>query len=130
MEHNLKIIDSKNTYFDTFIKVLDEPHGVTISIKWLDENEIVETDTFPFVCLCKLRTMLEKRNLKLCCKGNRIDVYPSGRMLVGFNAYILKKGIQASSDDIVNIFEPEDNINLFCTVAEQENYYNLWLNSL
>tara|TARA_Y100000768_G_scaffold377934_1_gene351748 strand:+ start:259 stop:501 length:243 start_codon:yes stop_codon:yes gene_type:complete len=80
--------------------------------------------------LCKVRKALETKGLKICCKGSRKDVYPFGRMLVGFNAYLLRKGERATNNDILNIFEDEDDFSTLSTVAEQENYYEEWFVSL
>ena len=130
MEYSVKVIDSDLRVFEAHIKIIDESDGVTIILKCLDGFEMCEKDTFPFVCFCKIRVILEAKGLKLCCKGSRKDVYPSGRMLVGFNAYLLRKGKQASSTDILNIFEDETDFLSLSTVADQENYYREWLVSL
>lgn len=43
---------------------------------------------------------------------------------------MLTMGKQASRTEIVNIFEPESNIEAIGTVEEQNKYYKDWLNSL
>ena len=86
------------------------------------------TNTFPFDALVDIRLKLEEENKRICCKGSRIDVFPSGQMLVGFLASYLEMGQQMTK--FVNILDSEEDINLLSTVKEQEEYYDKWLDSL
>tara|TARA_Y100000768_G_scaffold377934_1_gene351747 strand:+ start:113 stop:271 length:159 start_codon:yes stop_codon:yes gene_type:complete len=51
MEYRLKVIDSDLISFDASLKVIDGPDGVTIVFNIVDGFEVVEKDTFPFVCV-------------------------------------------------------------------------------
>ncbi|TKI62029.1 hypothetical protein FC756_19370 [Lysinibacillus mangiferihumi] len=66
------------------------------------------------------------------CNGAALNVYPSQMQLSmgpGRLAYKLKFGKPATTEDIVDIFEFEDDLK-FVTVEEQFSYYKRWLKSL
>lgn len=130
MTYNIEVFDeNSSSLIPAELFVEDTSNGVVLKLA-IGNKSYNANDTFPFVALCKIREDLEQERKKICCKGNRIDVHPSGRMLVGFNAYKLVLGNQALDKDIVNIFSPETNLSLLGTVEEQKSKYNEWLNSL
>jgi hypothetical protein len=130
-KYKLNIIDKRNNILKAFLEVLDESDGVTLTLRIKESNVILEEkNTFPFVALCELRKKIEKEGRKICCKGSRLDVYPSGRMLVGFNAYKLKLGSPTQNEDIVGLFEEEELYDKIATVEDQETYFNNWLSSI
>ena len=130
MTHNLEVFDERSSSsVPAELIVEDTSNGVVLQLNICNKSYNA-SDTFPFVALCKIRKELEQEGKKICCKGNRIDVHPSGRMLVGFNAYKLAIGNQVSDKDIINIFSPETDLSLLGTVEEQKSKYNDWLNSL
>jgi len=124
-----KICNLNGEFNNAIIEIIDNKHEVEISLLF-DQTRIRESDTFPFIALQRLNKYLEDKNMKLMVKGCRRDVHPSGAFLIGFNAYMLTMGKQASRTEIVNIFEPESNIEAIGTVEEQNKYYKDWLNSL
>jgi len=78
-----------------------------------------------------LRVQGEARGLRLCCNGARVDAHPSAMAISmggGGKVYLLKKGRKVKRRDLVDIFgsAPEDKIG---TVAEQDQFYNDWLES-
>jgi hypothetical protein len=88
-------------------------------------------DVYPFVALQKMRLELGKRNALLMCKGARTDVYPSGGQMSGVGALQLVMGRRAKTpDDVVNIFDPEDDVSKLGTVDEQKAYYSQWVESI
>lgn len=85
----------------------------------------------PFVVLQRLREILEKDNVLLLCKGNRLDVHPSGGLLTGIGALKLQIGRRVDiTTDIVKIFDPEIETLMLATVDKQNDYYDEWLNSI
>lgn len=85
-----------------------------------------------FEALLKLRLRLEEAELLLLCNLARRDAYPSQMMLqtvLGRKIYVLKHGMPARREDIVDIFGealPEQ----VGTVQEQQEYHERWINSL
>ncbi|SFU46455.1 hypothetical protein SAMN05428951_101841 [Pseudomonas sp. OV546] len=66
------------------------------------------------------------------CKGAKINVTPSrmaSQMSAGLVAYELTLGKQATFDDIVHLFDYEEN-NLTNNPQEQVDFYKKWLASL
>lgn len=62
------------------------------------------------------------------CKGAKINVHPSSmssQMSLGVKAYELTLGKRASLDDIVNIFDYEEN-NLTNNPDVQEEFFLRW----
>lgn len=129
MKYNIQILVGQKNLIDALLEVKDEPHGVTLTLKWGQNSLIQKENTFPFICLKEVRLELERSDIKLCVKGSRRDVHPSGGMLAGFGAYLLKMGERASDKDIIRIFDIEHNTEYLSTVEEQELYYKEWLQS-
>ncbi|ROM68623.1 hypothetical protein BK653_15780 [Pseudomonas brassicacearum] len=71
-------------------------------------------------------------DVKFLCKGAKINVHPSrmsSQMSGGVVAYEVRWGEPADDNDIVNIFDYEDQ-NLTNDIDEQADYYERWMNSL
>ncbi|MBQ6946055.1 MAG: hypothetical protein IJN43_17300 [Ruminococcus sp.] len=86
-----------------------------------------------FNAMVKIRRQLETVHQQLMCKGARRDVYPSPmqmRMGECREAYMLSMGKPARLNQIVNIFDVENEISICTTVDEQERYYAEWVQSL
>ena len=129
-KYDLKVFKVEN--HDTepaLLIVFDSSVGVDLTLI-VAQNVYSASDTFPFVALQKIRRVLEESGELLCCAGGRIDVHPSGRMLVGFNAYKLIKGQPVKKGSVVSIFKVEDDILALGTVQEQDDFYAEWLESL
>jgi hypothetical protein len=85
-----------------------------------------------FECLTLLRQDLETEGWYILCAGARIDVYPSRMardMGGGRKAYVMRLGVPAKSDDLVDTFATAQ-IEQVGTVEEQLAYYERWLKSL
>ncbi|MCM3006317.1 hypothetical protein [Priestia koreensis] len=85
-----------------------------------------------FGALEQLRQYLEEKHIQILCNGAALNVYPSPMILsmgTGRLAYRLMNGKQAKAEEIVDIFDCDDNYN-FVRIAEQRNFYKDWLNSL
>ena len=86
-----------------------------------------------FRCLCELRSDYEKRSIKICCAGARINAFPSrmSRQMGGARkVYLLEMGKQTSNEGIVDIFNEIKEIDMIATPNQQQEYYKKWLKSL
>ncbi|WP_080344040.1 hypothetical protein [Pseudomonas syringae] len=83
-----------------------------------------------FSCFIKLRQELPE--IKFLCKGAKRNVHPSrmsSQMSAGLMAYELELGKQARRENLVNIFDHEEE-NLTNEPTMQSEYFKNWLNSL
>ena len=103
--------------------VIYNTHGINknATIELIENEDLVETifksndlilkksNENYFDALIEIRKELEKRNIKLLCKGCARNVYPSGMILsmgMGRQAYTLVIGEQAKIDSLVDVFAP------------------------
>lgn len=83
-----------------------------------------------YLCLAKIRDELP--HIKFLCKGAKLNVTPSrmcSQMSGGAVAYELSMGKPATFDDIVHIFDYEEE-NISKNLQEQREFYKIWLQSL
>lgn len=83
-----------------------------------------------YVCLGLLRA--DFPDTKFLCKGAKLNVYPSrmsSQMSAGVVAYELHMGKPAELEDIVNIFDYEEN-DITQDIQQQRDYYKRWIESL
>lgn len=104
-----------------------------VVIKFSDGELVLEKegDNY-FETLIMLREELEKKDIKLLCKGCCKNVYPSGMILnmgVGRKAYTLIYGEPAKMNSLVDIFD-SCSINEYATIEEQAEYFENWTLSL
>lgn len=88
-----------------------------------------EGDDF-FDCFKKLRRL--NKSITYFCKGAKINVLPSRmtrQMTMGLTAYETTLGVPALKDNLVNIFDYEEE-NLASDPLEQEQYEARWFSSL
>lgn len=105
----------------------------TVEIKFFLEKLVLEKegDNY-FETLNALREELEKKNIKLLCKGCCKNVYPSAMLLnmgLGRKAYTLIPGKQAKMDSLVDIFD-SCSIEEYSTIEQQLEYFENWTMSL
>lgn len=123
------------------IKVAIDNQRLEVTVKYSVENlsmTFSEADNFKkvytgkdiFVCLAKVRA--DFPHITFLCKGAKINVMPSrmaSQMSNGLVAYEMTLGKQASRDDIVHIFDYEEN-NLTNNPQEQVDFFKSWIKSL
>jgi hypothetical protein len=83
-----------------------------------------------FVCFGMLRA--EHPKIKFLCKGAKLNVHPSrmsSQMSNGLVAYELKLGKSSEEEDMVRIFD-YDNENITSDIKEQISFYKKWTISL
>ena len=84
-----------------------------------------------FDSVVELRKKLELNNIYLLCNASAINVYPSGmqKEFGGAKAYKLQMGKQATLNDVVDIFDYDNELKIG-SVKEQEEFYESWIESL
>lgn len=104
---------------------------ISLHFKYNDIDIIVE-DERPHIALRKLRQLLETQNILLATDGCRKDVHASGMQIDmrTSSAYIHTMGEPSSFSNVVGIFEPTNEIDKICTIAEQEEFNRNWMQSL
>ena len=83
-----------------------------------------------YVCLAKVRA--EFPHMTFLCKGAKINVMPSrmaSQMSAGLVAYEMTLGKQAGQDNIVHLFDYEEN-NLTNDPQVQIDFFKTWLASI
>lgn len=83
-----------------------------------------------YECLGLIRA--EFPETKFLCKGAKLNVHPSrmsSQMSAGLIAYELRLGIPSEPEDIVNIFDYEEN-DIANDIQQQRDFYHRWLDSL
>jgi hypothetical protein len=83
-----------------------------------------------YACLGLLRADFPE--VKFLCKGAKLNVYPSrmsSQMSAGIVAYELYMGKPAEQEDIVNIFDHEEN-DITQDIQQQTDFYKRWIESL
>jgi hypothetical protein len=109
----------------------DNPDRVRLSLL-TGEREITRVGTDYFAAMRAIRQELEKEGELLVCNGASRNVCPSGMILSmgpGDKAYKLRLGQPARLEDLVSIFDVDDDVQPV-TIAEQDSFYNTWLSSL
>lgn len=105
---------------------------VEVSISSPQFGKLNERGDTLFDALINLRLLLEKRGWILLCNVARKDAFPSQMMLqmaLGRKIYILKRGMPARRENVVDIFDqatPEQ----VGTVQEQKEFHESWIRSL
>lgn len=106
------------------------PIDVRVQTQCLGVVRFADNDLFG--ALSKLRLRLEQKGYLLLCNAARKDAYPSRmarEMGGGRNIYLLRPGMQARREDLVDIFG-EASFDQVGTVAEQNAFYENWIRSL
>lgn len=83
-----------------------------------------------YVCLAKIRA--DFPHITFLCKGAKRNVKPSrmaSQMSSGLVAYEMTLGKQATNEDIVHLFDYEEE-NLTSNPQEQVEFFKQWLESL
>lgn len=105
----------------------------SVEIEFLLEKLMLRKDGDNFFeTLTELRKDLEKRDIKLLCKGCCKNVYPSGMLLgmgAGRKAYTLTYGEQAKKSSIVDIFD-SCLLEEYGNIEQQVEFFENWINSL
>lgn len=121
----------KDEKIDALLELTENDNIVKIKFSFEELVLEKEGDNF-FETLIELRRELEKRNIKLLCKGCCKNVYSSGMILnmgAGRKAYTLIYGEQAKISSLVDIFAP-CSVEDYATIAQQLEYFESWTMSL
>ena len=113
------------------LELIENEDNVVITL-YMEAVKIEKKGENFFDTLIELREDLEKKNIKLLCKGCCRNVYPSGMLLSmgsGRNAYTLKYGEQAKMETLVDIFDSCSKEE-YATVRDQLEYFENLILSL
>lgn len=128
MECKKILVISKNKKLETTVKY--DPAKCMMTFSESNNFGKIYHGRDIYICLAKVRA--EFPHITFLCKGAKINVTPSrmaSQMSAGLVAYELTLGKQATLDDIVHLFDHEDN-NLTNNPQEQVDFYKKWLASL
>ncbi|KNH48030.1 hypothetical protein [Pseudomonas lini] len=103
--------------------------SVTIIFTMKNDFNKIYSDSNFYKCFARLRE--DNPNIQFLCKGSKINVHPSSmssQMSLGLKAYELTLGKTSSLNDVVYIFDYEDN-NLTNDPHEQLSFYRRWIES-
>lgn len=131
MFNNMKYIKNiKEGKFDINLAELDSGQVLLELVSKDGSFYYKKTGENYFIILQELRIDLEKDGVDLLCNGSSVDVYPSAMQLSmggGDKAYRLKMGFHTQMNDIVDIFDYDEDKFVKGTVAEQTEFYKRWV---
>jgi len=107
-----------------------DPTKLTMTFSEADNFEKVYEGHDLYICFAKIRA--DFPHITFLCKGAKINVKPSrmaSQMSAGLVAYEMTLGQQATDDDIVHLFDYEEE-NLTNDLQEQIDFFRKWLASL
>lgn len=103
----------------------------TLTINFIMEDGYSKTYSGADFYECFGHIRKEHYNIIFLCKGAKINVHPSSmssQMSLGVKAYELTMGKYASRNDVVNIFDYEEN-NLTNDPEVQREFFMRWVES-
>lgn len=124
---NIKVI-IKNEHKKVTVKY--DPRKLIMTFSEADNFKKVYEGHDLYICLAKIRA--DFPHITFLCKGAKINVKPSrmaSQMSAGLVAYEMTLGQQATNDDIVHLFDYEEE-NLTNDPQEQIDFFRKWLVSL
>ncbi|MBE8594488.1 hypothetical protein IQK56_28310 [Pseudomonas sp. MAFF 301449] len=107
-----------------------DPAKLTMTFSEADNFAKVYEGHDLYICFAKIRA--DFPHITFLCKGAKINVKPSrmaSQMSAGLVAYEMTLGQQATNDDIVHLFDYEEE-NLTNDPQEQIDFFRKWLVSL
>jgi len=128
------LLDGQSVLGDlTLAEQADAPEDAAFHLELKYETEAVEgSGADYFEALVSLRRKLEARQVLICVNGASKGVWPSAMsrsMSCGLKAYRMKIGHQALTQDLVEVFAFDPEMQP-CSIVEQENFKNEWFASL
>ncbi|MGF6518503.1 hypothetical protein ABH912_005969 [Pseudomonas sp. BT76 TE3572] len=128
----MKTIEISINAHDVIQKVAIECDRQNRTLTYILESGLRKTYTAHDLYLCLGLLRADFPETKFLCKGAKLNVYPSrmsSQMSAGVVAYELHMGKPAEPEDIVNIFDYEEN-KITQDIQEQRDYYKRWIESL
>lgn len=101
----------------------------SVSITFIMKNGFskIYVDTNFYRCFGRVRE--DNPHIEFLCKGSKINVHPSSmssQMTQGLKAYELTLGKKPSSEDVIYIFDYDEN-NLTNDPEEQRIFFKKWI---
>ncbi|MCF5054727.1 hypothetical protein GIW50_26355 [Pseudomonas syringae] len=103
-----------------------------IKLKFSEAENFAKTYTAEDMYLCLAKVRSDFPHIQFLCKGAKVNVRPSSmasQMSGGMVAYELTLGKRTTREDLVHIFDHEDQ-NLTNDPKEQEDFYKKWIKSI
>jgi hypothetical protein len=113
-------------------KVLIECDRQKSALTFTMKNGVKKTYIAPDLYLCLGLLRADFPETKFLCKGSKLNVHPSrmsSQMSGGVVAYELHMGKPTETEDVVNIFDYEEN-DITHDIQQQKDFYKRWLESL
>lgn len=129
MISNVEIIIFSNGIKETAQLICDN-RAISITLV-LKKNNIRKTYTDSDFYRCFGRVREDNTNIQFLCKGSKINVHTSSmssQMSLGLKAYELTLGKASSTNDVIYIFDYDEN-NLTNNPSEQRDFYMKWIKS-
>jgi hypothetical protein len=130
-EYDVKLIAETGEIINAVFVYDDYKEPCALAVRFAGV-EITASEYDFFKALCTIRRQLEPLGLRPRCYGASRNVFPSPMscdMGVGLKAYKLRSGFPTEMKDLVFIFDSGPDVEPV-SVAEQEAYYKVWLESL
>ncbi|WLH54156.1 hypothetical protein [Pseudomonas tolaasii] len=115
---------------ETYVTFKYDSARIKLKFSEADNFAKVYTAEDMYICLAKVRADFPE--IKFLCKGAKINVKPSSmasQMSGGMVAYELTLGQRPTRENLVNIFDYEDQ-NLTNDPLEQKAFYKKWITSI
>jgi hypothetical protein len=111
---------------DLPVNLIDLAAGICrLTVVWpvgREERNFDASDYFE--CLRSFRRILEPEGFRVLCQGARPNVWPSGmsRQAGAWKSYCHRFGQPANMADVVDTFDPVEDVTSVGTLAEQEEW--------
>lgn len=128
---DLFVRDLYGKQFRVVLELVESDGSVSIRSNFKDNMYTFSGENY-FEALINLRAFLEKDGFQIICNCSCKTIYPSPMQLsmgTGRIAYKLYLGVQAKTENIVDIFDVEENLECV-SVAKQFEFYQKWIESL
>ncbi|QEU30914.1 hypothetical protein EGJ50_10635 [Pseudomonas luteola] len=127
-ERTISILNNGKLESAKIIYCLNNPSRIELFLS--DGNKFSSLGNNLFESFSNMRRSL--KYIIFLCKGAKINVYPSrmsSQMSSGLMAYEVKMGRPALRENLVNIFDYEDE-RICINPDDQKNYFEKWLMSI
>jgi hypothetical protein len=128
----MKTIKVKAIINNTETHVTFKYDSAHIKLKFSEADNFAKVYTAADMYICFAKVRSDFPHIRFLCKGAKINVRPSSmasQMSGGMVAYELTLGKRTTREDLVHIFDYEEN-NLTNDPQEQANFYKEWIKSI
>ena len=123
-------LDRVNT-LEAILQVDITPHTASVQLLFDNFDSGIFSAEKVYHAMQHLHKFLDSKQIKLLCNCYCLNIRPSGMSISmggGVKAYLHLMG--QHSTELVNIFDPVDDISLIATYDEQRDFVRQWQRSL